>query len=160
MRFPRSSVAQILAGGALAGWVAAWAASAAGQGTSTVADLVPAWVAAWNRHDAASLASLLTPDATFVLVNGRDLHGRGEFERVHGDQFGGRYDKSLFAVDGAVRTADIRPDVVLLNWRWTITGVRNPDGSPASDYHGIFTWVVLRQGKSWQIRAAQNTIDR
>jgi uncharacterized protein (TIGR02246 family) len=106
------------------------------------------------------VASLLTPDVTFVLVNGRDLHGREEFEKVHGDQFAGRYDKSLFAVDGAVQAADIRPDVVLVNWRWTISGVRNPDGSPAGGYRGIFTWVALRQGKVWQIRAAQNTVDR
>jgi uncharacterized protein (TIGR02246 family) len=160
MRFPRNLVAQILAIGALLVCFAACAASAGGQGTSAAAALVPAWVEAWNRHDAASLAGLLTPDVTFVLVNGRDLHGREEFEKVHGDQFAGRYDKSLFAVDGAVQAADIRRDVVLVNWRWTISGVRNPDGSPAGDYHGIFTWVALRQGKVWQIRAAQNTVDR
>jgi uncharacterized protein (TIGR02246 family) len=160
MRFLRNSVAPILAVGTLLGWVAACVASPAEQGTLTVAALVPAWVEAWNRHDAASLASLLTPNVTFVLVNGRDLHGREDFEKVHRDQFADRYDKSLFAIDGAVQAADIRPDVVLVNWRWTISGVRNPDGSPAGDYHGIFTWVALRQGKVWQIRAAQNTVDR
>ena len=52
----------------------------------------------------------------------------------------------------------LNPDVALIHWRWSISGVDNPDGSPAPVYRGIFTWVLVRTDGNWLIRAAQNTI--
>jgi uncharacterized protein (TIGR02246 family) len=127
---------------------------------AAIAETVDAWVAGWNAHDAPALGKLLTLDVDFVLVNGRELHGRDEFTRVHAEQFAGRYDQSAFAKDGEVSASLLKPDVALANWRWTITGVRNPDGTPGPTYHGIFTWVLVADRGRWQVRAAQNTVDK
>ena len=137
-----------------------FAAPPESAGQAAVVETVSAWVTRWNAHDAPALGSLLTPDVDFVLVNGRKLHGREEFTRVHGEQFAGRYDQSLFAENGDVAVSFLKPDVALAHWRWTITGVRNPDGTPAPTYHGIFTWVLVEAHGKWEVRAAQNTVDK
>jgi uncharacterized protein (TIGR02246 family) len=118
------------------------------------------WVSAWNAHDAMALGKLLTADVDFVLVNGMLLRGRQDFTHVHAEQFSGRYRNSVFQRDGEPDFSLIRTDVAVVHWRWSITGVENPDGSPAQIYHGIFTWVLVRKDDVWAIRAAQNTVDR
>jgi uncharacterized protein (TIGR02246 family) len=129
-------------------------------GRGAIVEAVGAWITGWNAHDAPALGQLLTPDVDFVLVNGRELHGRDEFTRVHAEQFAGRYGQSTFAKDGEIAVSLLKPDVALANWRWEITGVRDPDGKPGPTYHGIFTWVMVAVGGKWQVRAAQNTIDK
>jgi uncharacterized protein (TIGR02246 family) len=141
----------------------AWITSpclAQGAGTAAVAATVNTWVKDWNAHDAKAIGQMLTPDVDFVLVNGRWLKGRSEFVQVHGDQFAGRYAQSEFAVDGTPAISMLKPDVALVQWRWIITHVRNPDGTPAPTYKGVFTWVVTQQHGVWSIRAAQNTVTR
>lgn len=118
------------------------------------------WVEGWNAHDATALGKLLTPDVDFVLVNGKLLRGRQDFTRVHAQQFAGRYRTSVFAQDGAADVSFIRPDVAVVHWRWSISGVNNADGSTAPIYRGIFTWVLVEADGVWAIRVAQNTIDR
>lgn len=128
--------------------------------TSAVTATVTTWVNDWNTHDAKAIGQMLTPDVDFVLVNGRWLKGRVEFVQVHGDQFRSRYAASEFAVDGEPNVTLLKPDVALIQWRWVITHVRNPDGTPAPTYKGVFTWVLVERGASWSIRAAQNTITK
>jgi uncharacterized protein (TIGR02246 family) len=128
--------------------------------TAAVSGVVNTWVKDWNAHDARAIGQMLTPDVDFVLVNGRWLKGRGEFVQVHGDQFAGRYAQSEFATDGPPHITMLKPDVALVQWRWIITRVRNPDGTPAPTYKGVFTWVLTEQNGSWRIRAAQNTVTR
>jgi uncharacterized protein (TIGR02246 family) len=140
--------------------LASGTSSAGKPGDLPVTAAVSAWVQGWNAHDAKSLGRLLTSDVEFVLVNGVELQGRDEFVRVHGEQFGGRYDKSQFSQDGEVAVSFIKPDVALAHWRWIITGVRNPDGTAAPTYKGIFTWVMVASGGTWEVRAAQNTVDK
>jgi uncharacterized protein (TIGR02246 family) len=131
----------------------------AGENT-LAASTTAKWVDNWNAHDAAALGKLLTPDVDFVLVNGTRLRGRQDFTRVHAQQFSGRYKRSVFQQDGEPDVSLLRPDVAVVHWRWSISGVENPDGSPAQTYHGIFTWVLVKTGGTWKIRAAQNTVDK
>jgi uncharacterized protein (TIGR02246 family) len=123
-----------------------------------VAALVPAWIKEWNRHDADALGQLLSAGVDFITVTGTLLKGREEFTRLHTGQFAGRYGNSIFEVDGAPGVTFIKPDVALVHWRWTITEVRNADGTPASPYRGIFTWVAVANDGTWKIQASQNTI--
>jgi uncharacterized protein (TIGR02246 family) len=127
---------------------------------TAIVETVSAWVTGWNAHDASALGRLLTANVDFVLVNGRELHGRDEFTRLHAEQFAGRYAQSSFTEDGHVAISFLKSNVALANWRWTITGVRNSDGQPAPTYRGIFTWVLVEDHGRWEVRAAQNTVDR
>lgn len=123
-----------------------------------IAAIVSAWVKEWNAHDANALGQLFTPNADFVGVSGALLKGRGEFSRVHREQFAGRYDKSLFAVTVAPDITFIKPDVALVHWRWSLAEVRTVDGTPIAPFRGIFTWIVTLEDGVWKIRASQNTI--
>ena len=125
-----------------------------------VSATVTRWVDGWNAHDVQALGELLTTDVDFVLVSGTLVRGRPDFIRIHAEQFAGRYRNSVFHKDGQADIAFIHPDVAIVHWRWSISGVNNTDGSPAQTYHGIFTWVVVGSDGTWAIRAAQNTIDR
>lgn len=118
------------------------------------------WIEGWNAHDARALGELLTDDVDFVLVNGTLVRGRQDFTHIHAQQFAGRYRNSVFRNDGMTDESFIRPDVAVVHWRWSISGVSNGDGSPAQTYHGIFTWVLVKNGGIWAIRVAQNTITR
>jgi uncharacterized protein (TIGR02246 family) len=133
----------------------AWAAASS---EAAVAATVSVWVKEWNVHDANALGQLLSPNVDFVGVSGALLKGRSEFTRVHAEQFAGRYDKSIFAVDGAPSITFIKPAVPLVHRCWTISDVRNADDKPAAPYHDIFTWIVVASDGMWKIRASQNTI--
>jgi uncharacterized protein (TIGR02246 family) len=116
------------------------------------------FINAWNAHDAKALGQLFTEDGDFVGVGGTLWHGRTEIARVHAGQFAGRYDQSRFALEGAPGIAFLKPNVALVHWQWTISGVRKANGEVISPYKGIFTWVVVNRNGSWCVRAAQNTI--
>jgi uncharacterized protein (TIGR02246 family) len=119
---------------------------------------ITAWVDGWNQHDARALGDILSPHVNFVLVNGIWLRGRDEFVRVHATQFAGRYHASVFAIDGTPTVTSIGVDVAVVQWRWTISGVHNEDGTPAPLYRGVFTWVLSGANDRWQVEAAQNTV--
>jgi uncharacterized protein (TIGR02246 family) len=127
---------------------------------NAVVAVVTRFIDAWNSHDAAALGQIFTGDCDFVGVGGILWHSPAEISRVHAEQFAGRYDQSVFAVVGAPRVAFIKPDVALIHWYWTISGVRGTDAGLLAPYGGIFTWVVVSEGGAWQIRAAQNTITK
>lgn len=125
-----------------------------------VTAVVTRFVDAWNAHDGNALGQVFTEDGDFVGISGIPWHGPAEIARVHSEQFAGRYDKSAFAVDGTPGIAFIKPDVALVHWRWTISGVRDANGAPVAPYRGIFTWVVINRGGLWQVRAAQNNVSK
>ena len=40
---------------------------------------------------------------------------------------------------------------------WGLKGDKDPDGTPREPRAGLFTWLVVKDGRNWLIRAAQNT---
>jgi len=125
---------------AIAGAWGPLSAQSASEGSEkAVVAVVTGFIIAWNAHDAKALGQMFTEDCDFVGVGGRLWHSPAEISRVHAEQFAGRYDQSVFAVDGAPSVVFIKPDVALAHWRWTISGVRNTDESLLAPYSGIFT---------------------
>lgn len=124
------------------------------------ATLVTEFINAWNAHDGSALGRIFTPDGDFIGISGIQWHGPAEIAKVHSEQFAGRYDESIFTVDGIPSVALIKPDVALIHWRWTISGVRNLDGTPVAPYRGIFTWVAITHDGTWRVRAAQNNVSK
>ena len=122
--------------------------------------LVTEFINAWNAHDGSALGRIFTPDGDFIGISGIQWRGPAEIAKVHSEQFAGRYDESIFTVDGMPSVALIKPDVALIHWRWTISGVRNPDGTPVAPYRGIFTWVAINHDGTWLVRAAQNNVSK
>jgi uncharacterized protein (TIGR02246 family) len=121
-------------------------------------DVLDRWTGAWNRRDAEALANLFVEDAEFVNVVGLWWHDRSAIRAAH--QYGFDYmfsrshmrfthvQKRLIGEAGAVVVA-----------KWELEGQTGPDGEPAGNRAGIFTFVLEFDAASceWIAVSAQNT---
>lgn len=117
--------------------------------------LAASWEQAWNRHDMRALAALFSDDADFVNVGAKHWRGRTEIEQQHAARLP-QFLESTWSTK-AVAVQFLKPDIALAHVNWAMEGDRDPDGTPRSPRGGVFTWVVVKQGATWLIRAAQNT---
>jgi uncharacterized protein (TIGR02246 family) len=125
---------------------------------SAIRGVQRAWCGAWNAHDMKALTDLLLPDADFVTVSGRWLHGREEFydhtRRLHETQF-----KNSIHTVARTEVRFLSPDLVIAHVRWGLRGDTDPDGTPRKPRTGIFTQVLRKSAGKWLILASQNTND-
>jgi uncharacterized protein (TIGR02246 family) len=119
--------------------------------------LAKALEAAWNTHDMeGAFRKLLTDDVDWVNVDG--YRGAGiepvveGHVRVHADKF-----KDSVVTIKDVSVALLKPDVAIVHVSWGMRGDRNNDGTPREPREGLFTWVTVKVGDSWKIRASHNS---
>jgi uncharacterized protein (TIGR02246 family) len=122
---------------------------------AAIRELATRWERAWNRHDMKELFSFLTEDADFVNVGARHWKGRQQIEAEHTSRLK-QFSESTWTVKN-VAVQFIKPDVALVHVDWTLKGDKEPDGTPRPPRGGVFTWVVVKKGSDWWLRAAQNT---
>lgn len=126
---------------------------------TAVRGLEKAWCEAWNDHDVRALADLLLPDADFVTVSGKWLHGKKEFfehtKRLHDTQF----KDSVHSVS-RTEVRFLGSGLAVAHVRWGLKGDTDPDGTPREPRTGIFTQVLRKKAGRWLILASQNTNDR
>jgi len=121
-----------------------------------IQQVVERWGDAWNRHDMARMAELVSDDADFVNVWGMHWHGRAEIEREHAERHRTQFKDSVWTTRD-VRLQFIGLDVALVHLRWEMASGRDPDGTPRPPREGLFTWVMVKEPGRWRIRAAHNT---
>ena len=119
-------------------------------------EIAAQWEAAWNAHDMARMGRLLTDDADWVTVSGRHLRGRLEIEQVHTAMHAAQFASTVWN-NGAMDVRLVKPEVALVHLTWSIRGEAEPDGTPRQARKGTFSWLLIEQHGTWQIRAAQNT---
>jgi len=111
-----------------------------------IQQIVERWREAWNDHDMARMATLVSDDADFVNVWGMHWHGRERIEREHAERHRTQFKDSVWTTR-EVKLQFLRPDVALVHLHWQMTPPRE----------GLFTWVLVREPAGWRIRAAHNT---
>jgi uncharacterized protein (TIGR02246 family) len=104
------------------------------------------WEAAWNAHDMAAMAALVTDDADFVNVWGLHWHGRARIEQEHAERHRAQF-KDTAWITREVQVQFVRSDVALVHLAWSMQPPRE----------GLFTWIMLKEQGKWLIRAAHNT---
>jgi uncharacterized protein (TIGR02246 family) len=119
--------------------------------------LVKTYESDWNKHDVKDLAQIFTQNISFITVTGVYLKNRDAFFKAHARLHHGNYKNSVITLDN-YSIKFIKPDVALVHWTWTMTGVLNSDGTAKPAYKGIFTWVAVKQNNTWQVLSSQNTI--
>jgi len=106
--------------------------------------------AAWNRGEVENYSLLLTPAADIVSATGRPARGRDAVLALYREQRAGAY-------KGAVTSTPIdsirflRPDVAIVDARFSLSGLRAPDGSALPARRGLLTLVVTKEGSRWLI---------
>jgi uncharacterized protein (TIGR02246 family) len=121
------------------------------------AALTREWEAAWNTHDMARMAPLVTEDADWVTVGGARLQGRAQVESVHAALHAGQLKASRWSNRSHTVQA-LGPQAALLHLTWSVQGDLDADGTPRQPRNGIFTWLLAGQpGGRWRIRAAHAT---
>ena len=104
------------------------------------------WEEAWNAHDMAAMATLVSEEADFVNVWGLHWQGRARIEKEHADRHRGQFKDTTWTTR-ELRVQFLKPDVALVHLAWAMQPPRE----------GLFTWVMLKERGQWQIRAAHNT---
>jgi uncharacterized protein (TIGR02246 family) len=118
--------------------------------------LAAALEAAWNAHDMeVAFRTLLTKDIDWVNVDAG--HGKGIDPVVQGHVrvHAGKFKDSVMTVK-SVDVAVLGPDIALVYVIWGLRGDRNNDGTPREPREGLFTWVTVKEGGAWKIRASTN----
>ncbi len=127
----------------------------AADGEAQIKRIAANWERAWNKHDMKLLAGLFTEDADFVNVGAKHWRGRKEIQEQHTARLS-QFLESTYKTK-KVTIHFLKPDIALVHVDWALTGDKEPDGTPRQSREGVFTWVVVKQGETWRIRAAQNT---
>ena len=119
-----------------------------------------AFEAAWNRHDMHAFGAMLTIDADWVNVAGVHWKGREEIEREHVARHAGPVFKDSVWTTRSVSVSILKPDLAVVHIEWSIREDRDPDGTPRQPREGVLSWVTVKDGSVWRIRAGHNTNKR
>jgi len=137
--------------GLAAGLTLAAEAWAADDPARIAADRIArAYVAAWDRADAAALGAQFAADGDFINPAGVYARGPGAVAGFYRTAFGAGYAGSR----GAFRVAlarRIAPDVVAIDGEWSIEGAHAPDGALRPREAGIATAILVRRQGAWKI---------
>jgi uncharacterized protein (TIGR02246 family) len=121
-------------------------ASAADE--QAVKDQVAAFAAAWDKHDAAALASLRTEDGTLINPGGVVAKGRAEITKLLTREHATMFKGTTYKV-ADVTVQAVSDDVVVADVNATITGIKTPDGAAAPDYNHHVVWVMVKKDGKW-----------
>lgn len=97
--------------------------------------------AAWEKHDAKSVAELFTKDGDVITAKGEKLEGREGIEQSLADGFSGDLKDTTLSED-VQKVRVIKPDVALVDADGELKGTDNP-----RRFH-VFS-VMLKQDGKW-----------
>lgn len=142
----------------MAAWTVAAAATAVdGDGVAANQALAKAFETAWNTHDMdPGLRRLVTHDVDWVNVDGGMGSGIEQIVSGHASVHRTKFKDSVMTVTHA-DVKLVKPDVAVVHVKWHLRGDRNNDGSPREPREGIFTWITVKVGDTWKIRASHNS---
>ncbi len=118
--------------------------------------VVDSWETAWNAHDMSAMGRLITEDADFVNVAGLHWKGKSQIVQEHAERHRTNLKLSEWKTE-KVTIQPLSPDFALVHINWGMTGDTDFDGTPREPRHGLFSWLVVKKGDRWLIRAVQNT---
>ena len=120
-----------------------------------VRNVLTAFIAAWNKHDADAFSMVFADDADFTNVRGMSAHGRTEIAKFHAPMFATTFkDSQQRIADTKVRF--IRPDVAAVDAWWELTGAKTRDGQEIPLRKGLLSLVMTKDKTHWLITVMHN----
>ena len=111
--------------------------------------------AAWNLHDAKTMAENFSEDADFTNVRGTLVHGREAIAAFHAELFSGMFKHTHTEMsDSKIRF--LGNDIAAVDMRWIMSGAMLPDGTPWPDRKGIANAIVEKRNGKWLIVILHN----
>ncbi|WP_017601517.1 YybH family protein [Nocardiopsis lucentensis] len=125
--------------------------------TQEIRDLLAAHTRLWIDHEMDAWGEYFTEDADFVTHRGLWWRSRRENVEGHEDVPASVLGQKANYSQEVVSVQGIAPGVALVHTLWTWPGHRLPAGGEPEDRRGVITYVLVRRGAGWRIRAAHNT---
>lgn len=112
------------------------------------------FAAAWNRHDAKTMAQIWAPEGDLINPFGRFAKGRGPIEKLFQDDHSGPMKTSRYRnVSFSVRT--LTPDLAIADFDVEITGMKAPDNTALPTLKPHVTTLFKKEGGKWWILTAR-----
>lgn len=118
--------------------------------------LAARWQKDWNHNDAKALAGLLSVNGDYVTGRGTWLRGRDAFENWRADLPPAAIENGAWN-NTRLSFRFLQADVAVVHLTWTVSAGRAAMVAPVRPRTGISTWLVVKIGSRWQIRAVQDT---
>jgi uncharacterized protein (TIGR02246 family) len=120
------------------------------EDTSSVKQVVAAYDAAFNQHDAHAVGALFAEDGDFTNMRGSSKHGRSDIEQNYGNLFNGGL-KSSHRTDVVKSVRFLNPSTAQVDATWEMTGTKAADGSDNPTRKGLLNWLVEKVNGEWRI---------
>jgi uncharacterized protein (TIGR02246 family) len=130
---------------------------AQGKETSPLAisQFVGRYFAAWNGHDAATLARIYEADGETTDSTGLTVRGRAAIEAAARAAFSDPFkDAEIHFV--RIDSRDVAPGIVSIDVRWWVFGATAPRWERKQ--YGLSAWVAQLDRGEWQIVAAHDQL--
>ena len=121
-----------------------------------IRSLAAHWQNDWNHHNFKALANLLSTDGDYVTDQGVWLRGRAEFEFWFANRHRQMYLNSQWT-NNDLTVRFLQPEIAIVHLTWAIRGDLDQRGMPRKGRPGVSTWLLVKLGDGWKIRAAQDT---
>jgi len=126
--------------------------SAQDPATQDMQKVIDQYTAAWAKGDAKGVAAVYTEKAIRVDVEGNVLVGRAEIQRSFEQNFAGFLKGTTIRIT-AGRQASVRPEVMVVEGTYEVTGAKDPSGKPLT-VKGRYLNTMVREGGG--LRVASN----
>ncbi|HLJ24857.1 MAG TPA: SgcJ/EcaC family oxidoreductase [Candidatus Acidoferrales bacterium] len=124
--------------------------NASEEDTAAVKQVVAAYDAAFNQHDAHAVGALFAEDGDFTNMRGSSKHGRSDIEQNYGNLFNGGL-KASHRTDAVKSVRLLNPGMAQVDATWEMTGTKAADGSENPTRKGLLNWLVAKVDGQWRI---------
>ncbi len=124
------------------------------QEIATIERRLGDFLAAWNRHEPAQMASVWHDDGDLIDPWGRIAKGRQQVQALFRDEQAGPMKTSTHQIAiSSVRL--VSSDLALVDGEGTVTGVRDSSGKELPPFKPHVFMVVAKRDGEWKILSAR-----
>jgi len=132
------------------------AAQDASDDEAALKEMAGKWAEAWNKGDVAAIGAMYTEDADYIDIYGKAYKGRPAIEAAIKEINSSVFEGSKMNIE-SVATHPVKPDVVVGDSVWEVTGVPESEG-PAPPSKGEATVVFVKTDGGWKIAAHRSRV--